>query len=328
MRIAQLKVGPPKASKLRPSKNLSASFASRLIEPTSDRCAADELFHPARRDAEQGREGARLLVDLGFEGWYLRLGGMQQGRRLRRIDVGHRTLAGPAGRDVEALPLQLGVPARHAELLLGGADPDVVRGHLRQQGHEHVVVVGDGGQQLGIRRLDAAAERAPEVELPGDVEAGEELVEAALGGHHDDVLARDRPAVAADGVLGLGEERPDRDPPPCLPLEHPDAGCLERGVLPVGLDDQVGQDRVAERLPPRTDRLGGGSDAARAPGDPVGRDGGLRTPVVGSDHHASAHDEDREDRDARASGTLRFLRARREVVADHRSRAPRQSKIE
>ena len=209
---------------------------------------------------------------------------------------------GATRRDVEARPLQLGVVARHLELFLGGADADVVGRHLGQQRHEDVVVVGHRGEQLGVRRLDATPELAPEVELPRNVEACQELIEAAVGWLHDDVLARDHPALATNGVLRLGEERADGDPPPCLPLQHPDARGLQRRVLPVRVNDQVGHDRVAERFPPRADRFGGRRGAVGVPGDPAGRERCRRTLVVGSDHHAPRRDDDRKENDAALSG--------------------------
>src|SRR5262249_20180103 len=148
-----------------------------------------ELLNAARWDAQQGRDRARLLVDLGLEDRNLRLGVVQERGRLCGVDVRHGSCRGAATRDVEARPLDVRVVPRHGELFLGRANADVVGGYLGQQGDEDVVVIGQRGQQRRIGGLDAPPESAPEIELPGHVEAHEVLVEAALRGYHGDILA-------------------------------------------------------------------------------------------------------------------------------------------
>ena len=279
-----------------------------------------DVLDPARGDAQERRERARLLVDLGLEERHLRFRRVQERRRLCGIDFGHRAVLGAQRRDVEARALQLGVAPRHVELRLRGADADVVRRDLGEEGHEDVVVVGIRGEQLGIRGLDAAPELAPHVELPGDVETGEEVVEVPLRRHDEEVLARDVPAVGRHGVLDLGEERADRDASPCLGSQHPSASRLQRGVLPVALDDQVRQDGIPERFPPRADRLRLGPDAVRVPRDPGVRDRRRRTSIFGTDHHAPRHDNDRKECDGPGFDTPRVVHARRETLDRHSAR--------
>ena len=43
--------------------------------------------------------------------------------------------------------------------------------HLRAQQHLHVLLAGDGCEVGGIGGFDAAAESAPEIQFPADVEA-------------------------------------------------------------------------------------------------------------------------------------------------------------
>ena len=64
-----------------------------------------------------------------------------------------------------------------AEPFLVGADLDVVGGHVAQQRDEHLVVIGHRGVEVVVGRRDGAAEPAPKIELPGQVEAEVPLVE-------------------------------------------------------------------------------------------------------------------------------------------------------
>jgi hypothetical protein len=68
--------------------------------------------------------------------------------------------------DVEAALLQRGILARDHQPRLQGADRAVDARHLRGHQHLQVVVLRDAREIAGIRRLDAALELAPEVELP------------------------------------------------------------------------------------------------------------------------------------------------------------------
>ena len=87
------------------------------------------------------------------------------------------------------------------QTLLEDADLDVVRRHLGDQQDEHVVVVFDGGIQLGIGGLDGAAESAPEIDFPGQIEAHVRIIEEA----RDLRLGRIGHG-AADGVVRIFEE--------------------------------------------------------------------------------------------------------------------------
>ena len=75
--------------------------------------------------------------------------------------------------------------ARERDALFEDADLDVGGRDLGDEAHQHVVVVGDRGEQLGVGRLDAAAEPAPEIDLPGRIEAGLEGVEVAVEHRRD-----------------------------------------------------------------------------------------------------------------------------------------------
>lgn len=248
---------------------------------------ADELPDTLRRDAEQRRQRRRLLDDARFERGNLRLRRVQQRRRLRRVDVADRTLFRATHGDVVALALDLRVRLRDGNPLLRRTDADVVGGDLGEQRHEDVVVVGDGGQHLRVGRLDVAPEAAPQVELPRDVEARQELVEAQIGRRDERVLAGDDPSIAADGTLRLREERPDGDATPCLRFEDADAGGLQRRVLVPRLDDECGEGGIVERLPPASDRLRGRCDPVAIADHPLVGHRRRGTIVVGPDHHAA-----------------------------------------
>ena len=93
---------------------------------------------------------------------------------------------------------------------LGAAQLDVGAGDVAEEGEDGVVGFGGGGGGVGVRGLDDAAGAAPEVELPGGVEA----CGGVAGGAAVIAGGREGPAVLGGGAgvelggaaaLGLGE---------------------------------------------------------------------------------------------------------------------------
>jgi len=72
--------------------------------------------------------------------------------------------------DRERLLLLDDVFAGDRDLRLQRSDADVSRGDVAEQGGQHVVVTGDGGEIGRISGFDAAAELAPEIQFPIDGE--------------------------------------------------------------------------------------------------------------------------------------------------------------
>ncbi len=165
------------------------------------------------------------------------------------------------------------------------------------------MVVLDGGAQLGVGRLDVAADAAPEVEFPRGVEAGGPHVERgrrreaagrparrAAGGRKAEqaaVLADLGVGVGAEGLLRLRQEVAGRDVALGAGLEDARRRRLQVEVLLAGGLDQGIQGGIAEDAPPG---VGGrrGHDA-RVGVDPVRGDGGRRLVVVRPDLEAVAH---------------------------------------
>ena len=147
------------------------------------------------------------------------------------------------------------VLARERDALIEDADLHVRGRDLGDEAHQHVVVVGDRGEQLGVGRLDGAAEPAPEIDLPGRIEAGLEGVEVAVE-HRLVVQAEARACVRAAQLLRLWKEPADRDAAARLRLEDAQAGRPQRQVLRVSDGDQPPEHRIAEHFPPAR-RVGG-----------------------------------------------------------------------
>ena len=105
--------------------------------------------------------------------------------RLLQVQLGFLAAAEQLLGDLEAALLD-------GDVLAGDLDPQQGRAigvvevrHLRAQQHLHVLLVGDGSEEAGFGRFDAAPEAAPEIQLPGEVEAGAEgavvLVDVGAG---------------------------------------------------------------------------------------------------------------------------------------------------
>ena len=112
-----------------------------------------------------------------------RTGLLQDGPRLLHVEPGRR--ADPEfllGEGQDSL-LDPDVVPGDLDPLLGDPILHVIRGHVRQQGHQGCVVVLHRSIQAGIVRLDVPADAAPEVELPAQVEAVEPVRERERSDH-------------------------------------------------------------------------------------------------------------------------------------------------
>jgi hypothetical protein len=118
----------------------------RRWRPRDARRAAEQVGQVGRREAQQRTERVLSLADFGLELRDLRLGVLEQGRRLLNVERGGAARFEAGLRDLEALALDLGVAARERQLLLAHADLHVAGGYLADQAHQDVVVVGDRGQ--------------------------------------------------------------------------------------------------------------------------------------------------------------------------------------
>ena len=133
----------------------------------------------------------------------------------------------------------------------------VIRGHVAQQGDQDVVVVEHGGIEAGVGGLDGPAEFAPEIELPGKIEASgpgaEKPVRAnaggtRFGGFRANLIAR----IASRGVLCLREELTDGDTRLSASLQNPFARLARCKILLVGGANQIVEHGVAKDRPPFT----------------------------------------------------------------------------
>ena len=93
---------------------------------------------------------------------------------------------------------------------------------LRRDRHEGVIVVRDRAHHGGVRGLDVTPVAAPEVDLPGGVEA-DGIVGKSVGGQIRLVrspLADVVPGRGARAFLLLREHLPDSDPELCAGFEN------------------------------------------------------------------------------------------------------------
>ena len=131
----------------------------------------------AWRHAEQRAECVVGLTERDLKRRDGRTGLLQDGPRLLHVKPGRG--ADPEfllGKGQDSL-LNPDVVARDLDPLLGDPILHVVRGHVRQQGHQGRVVVFHRSIEAGIVRLDVPADAAPQVELPAQVEAVEPVGE-------------------------------------------------------------------------------------------------------------------------------------------------------
>ena len=240
----------------------------------------------ARRQAEQHAQRVERLLKLDLELGDRRFGVGKERRRLLHVELRRPAGLEAHARDLEAVALHAHVVACDREARFDRPDADVGGGDLRDEAHQHVVVVGDGGEQIGVGRLDAATEASPEIDLPGRIEARLEAVEAAVDDWGDRVEAQMRTRVRAAQCLALWPEPADRDAATRLRLDDAQARGLERRVLAIGECDEVVERGVAEDLPPTCGFAGVGTQARRAGGQPALGGRRRRRAIVRPDHAA------------------------------------------
>ncbi|MCY1362879.1 hypothetical protein D9M69_496180 [compost metagenome] len=142
------------------------------------------------------------------------------------------------------------VRSRYAQACLGGPQRIVGIRHLRAQQHQQVFTIGPGREVESVRRLDGTAEAPPEVQFPGDVEAGAVLPEVrVLRVAPAGLVALEVEAIGA-GLLELRVAAALGDAQLGAGFQHPQAGDLQVGIVAVRLEDQSLQRRVLEHLPP------------------------------------------------------------------------------
>ena len=144
-----------------------------------DEVLADHLVQVDGRHAQQRTQPVLGLPQLDLQLRDLRCGLLPEEFYL--VNVHGQRLGPPFGQlpshQTKEYVLEFHVKSQPTDPLLQRADLHVIRGHVAQQGDQHVVVALDGGIQLGVRGRHRAAEPAPEVELPGEIEARVPLVE-------------------------------------------------------------------------------------------------------------------------------------------------------
>ncbi len=182
--------------------------------------------------------------------------------------------------------LDLDVGVEQFDAFLIRADLDIGCGHIAQERHEHIVVVGQRGPQLRVGRVDCAAETAPQVQFPGQAESqipavGESQgIASGIGGR---VSHRGAPQKTARGGLLLREDIPLGDGQLGARLEDAVAGLFEREVLSCGGGNQTVEGRIVEERPPQAGVLFILMNAQVGRVDPVFFDGGRGRAVVGAD---------------------------------------------
>ena len=126
--------------------------------------------------------------------------------------------------------------------LFGRPIANVIARHVAQQRHEHGVVIFHRRVQRRFRRLNCAAEPAPEVEFPGQIETEVPLTEERI--------AHAEPRVSAVGRLQLREEAADRKGELCPRGQNSEPGLAQRQILLIRLLNEPVERRVVELFPP------------------------------------------------------------------------------
>ena len=128
---------------------------------------------------------------------------------------------------VEALLLHLGVIARDLDELLVGAHQSIGARHFAGERDESIVVVGDRCQQICVVSLNVAPQAAPEIQLPGRVEAE----------------AKERIGLPKRALIGDVRAQEELDPPEPVP------SCVWGKRLPIATPSCA---RDSENLKPAT----------------------------------------------------------------------------
>ena len=108
------------------------------------------------------------------------------------------------------------------------------------------MTAGLGGQQIGARRLAGAADAAPQIDLPAQVEGGLEQIAGGAARHVGAGLAAAGPGAVAE----LGEEFGTGDAQIGGVFVHAGGGDAQIAVVLQRLRDQGVEHRIAEGAPP------------------------------------------------------------------------------
>jgi len=190
-------------------------------------------------------------------------------RRVLHVQAGTYSLVGTLSRACEDILGDFQIFDSDTDLHLDAAQLNVVAGHFRETRDEGVAALFRGLIDLRIGRFDLAAYAAPQVELPGGVEAdvifiercwnqrnrprraGQELVNEAEG----TVYAEEFALVFRVAVHG-GKCRGGSDAPLKSAFCQPNCRCLHIQIFGSDAAQEVGEDRVAKHRPPvRVGRL-------------------------------------------------------------------------
>ena len=131
---------------------------------------------------------------------------------LRCVALGDSAHAEPVIRECVRIGLDLQILSREEQTLLKRAILDVVGSDVREQHHEHVVVVSDRRLQRRVGHLNAATESAPEIQFPSQIESDLRLAEPLFASGDGGFIACLVPRVTTGQFLGLREEVADGDP--------------------------------------------------------------------------------------------------------------------
>ena len=228
--------------------------------------------------------------------WQGRFGTEQESEGLLPVQSRFITKAREHVNDLVAATLDLDVLLGNPQLLLGQPNRGVGLRHLRGEQHKNVIVAGHGGQEGGIRGLDAASIPAPEVDLPRDTGAKTEIPE--IPGRPAGFRWRDVGGGAGSG-LRLGIPETGGDPQLCARLKDADGRDLQVVVGSMRLFDQTVQFRIAEDFPPGHQLGPGGGQSFSLFLIPVRCDRGLGRFEVGPDGGAGSQQQDDRHRDGR-----------------------------
>ncbi|MNE20484.1 hypothetical protein D3C80_1136080 [compost metagenome] len=160
---------------------------------------AVQLGQVARWPADQGGQGIARARHLALEIGNGAQGGQVLGLGLLQVKFGIGAAVEQALGDLVAALLQFGVVAGNVQTGFGGAQGVVGLRQLCVQQHQHVFVVGLGGEPGRIGRFDGAGKTPPEIQFPTDIETGAVLPEMQVLG----VVATGLVAVQVQGV-GVG----------------------------------------------------------------------------------------------------------------------------
>ena len=274
----------------------------RQVRPAFEQVAGHAHRHGRRRgqggrargDAEAGGVGANQdgdgvfeLVALRLQAGNFRLGGGHLGLRLRLFKFAAGA-GGDAGLgDLEGFAAQGDGGAHQLDLLVEGAQAEVVAGDLGLEGEQDVVHRVLGGRRFGAAGFDVAADLAPEIELPVEIAhgvVGRAVVHQAVERNRARGVFRGALAFGGGDGVEAGQEIRAAVADDGARLVEARQGGLELLVAGGGLGLKLVEFGVAEQLPPLAFRQVRGR-ARFAPGDAfeAGRGFGRRPGVIRAD---------------------------------------------